>query len=81
MIDFARRKSSGIAGKKVSDKYKKIHLQKKHPPKTILVSKNDLETIDYEEPKDDLFASEGILAASNKVFNFDSYKKRTDRSA
>ena len=53
-----------------------MHFYKKHPRKTFLVSEDDLETIEYsEEPKEDLFTSKSMLAASNKVFDFDSYKK------
>ena len=76
MKDFASKKGSRITAKNVSDKYKKMHLQKKYPPKTFLVSENDLETIDYsDELKEDLFACESILTAANKLFHFDSYKK------
>ena len=43
---------------------------------TLLVDEADLETIDYnDEPNEDIFANESILAAANKVFDFDKYKK------
>ena len=43
---------------------------------TLLVDEADLETVDYnDEPNEDIFANESILAAANKVFDFDKYKK------
>ena len=49
---------------------------KKRPPKTFLVDEADLETIDYQgDLKEDLFANKSILAAANKVFDFNRYKK------
>ena len=48
----------------------------KKPLPTFLVSEADLETIQYnDEPNEDIFANESILAAANKVFDFDRYKK------
>ena len=56
-------------------KYRKIRLLKKNPPRTFLVDKADVETIQYDEPKEDLFVNESILAAANNVFDFNKYKK------
>ena len=43
---------------------------------TLFVDEADLETVDYnDEPNEDIFANESILAAANKVFDFDKYKK------
>ena len=43
---------------------------------TLLVDEADLETTDYnDEPNEDIFANESILAAANKVFDFGKYKK------
>ena len=68
--DFASKKSDQIAAKKVSDKYKKMKLNK--PPSTFLVNEVDLETIQYnDEPNEDIFSNESILATANKVFDFD----------
>ena len=72
--DVASKKSARIAAKKVSDKYKKMRL-KKSPP-TFLVDEAELETIQYnDESNEDTFANESILAAENKVFDFNKYKK------
>ena len=45
----------------------------KRPKKTYLVNEEDLETIDYNEPQEDLFKGESILAAVNKVFDFEKF--------
>ena len=48
----------------------------KRPPPTFLVNEADLERIQYnDESSEDTFANESILAAANKVFNLDKYKK------
>ena len=44
----------------------------KRPKKTYLVNEEELETINYE----DFFKEESILAAANKVFDFDEFKKQ-----
>ena len=65
-------KSACIAAKKLSDKYKKMRFKKP----TLLVDRADLETIDYnDEPNEDIFANESVLAAANKVFAFEKYQK------
>ena len=51
----------------------------KKPKKTYLVNENDLETIDYSEPQEDLFAGESILIAANKVLNFKQFKKEQEK--
>ena len=35
----------------------------------------DLETIDYKEPQEDLFQGESIVKAANKVLDFKTFKK------
>ena len=47
----------------------------KRPKKTQLVSEKDLETIDYNEPQEDLFKGESIVEAANKVLDFEAFKK------
>ena len=43
---------------------------------TLLVDEADLETIDYnDEPNEDIFANESILAAANKVLTLTNIKK------
>ena len=67
------KKSMKLTAKKVADKYKKM--RQKRPQKTFLVDE-DIETIDYtNEPQEDLFSSESILAKADEKFNFEMYKK------
>ena len=35
----------------------------------------DLETIDYKEPQEDLFQGESMVKAANKVLDFKTFKK------
>ena len=65
------KNSAKIAAKKISNKYKNL----KKPKKTFLVDEEDLETIVQDEPEEDLFRGESILAAANKVINFNEFKK------
>ena len=48
----------------MADKILKKYKNMKRPKKTYLVSKEDIETIDYNEPQEDLFAGESILNAA-----------------
>ena len=67
------KKSGQITAKKISQKYKNL----KKPKKTFLVNEEDLETIVYDpEEQEDLFMGESILAAANKVLDFDEFKKQ-----
>ena len=65
-------KNSSKTAKKISSKYKNL----KKPKKTFLVDKEDLETIVYNEPEEDLFRGESILAAANKIVDFNEFKKQ-----
>ena len=67
----AAKKSTKITAKKILNKCKAI----KKPKKTYLVNEEDLETIDYNEPQEDLFKRESILAAANNLFDFERFKK------
>ena len=51
----------------------------KRPKKTYLVNEEDIETIDYIEPQEDLFAGESIVNAANKVLNFNQFKKEQEK--
>ena len=44
-----------------------------------MVNEDDLETINYDEPQEDLFEGESILAAANKVLDFDEFKLAQER--
>ena len=51
----------------------------KKTKKTYLVNEEDLETIDYSEPED-LFQGESILNATNKVLDFNEFKKQQEEA-
>ena len=51
----------------------------KRPKKAYLVNEEGIETIDYSEPKEDLFAGESILNAANKLLNFNQFKKEQEK--
>ena len=51
----------------------------KRSEKTYLVNEEDIETIDYSEPQEDLFAGESILNAANKLLNFNQFKKEQEK--
>ena len=51
----------------------------KKPKKTFLVNEEDLVTIDYTEPQEDLFAGESIINAANKVIDFEQFKKQQEK--
>ena len=67
------KKSTQISAKKIFQKYKNL----KKPKETFLVNEEDLETIVYDpEEQEDLFAGESIVAATNKVLNYEEFKKQ-----
>ena len=70
----AAKKSTKITAKKNLNRYKAM----KRTKKTYLVNEEDLETIDHNEPQEDLFKRESILAAANKVFDFNKFKKQQE---
>ena len=69
------KKGKQIAAKNILKKYKNL----KKPKKTCLVNEEDLETINYDEPQEDLFEGESILATANKVLHFDKFKQEQER--
>ena len=40
-----------------------------------MVNEEDLDTIEYNEPQEDLFQGESITKAANKVLDFEKFKK------
>ena len=52
----------------------------KRPKKNYLVNEEGIETIDYNEPREDLFEGESILKAANKVLDFEAFKKEQERA-
>ena len=69
------KKRTKIAADKILKKYKNM----KRPKKTYLVNEEDIETIDYIEPQEDLFAGESIVNAANKVLDFNQFKKEQEK--
>ena len=49
--NFASKKSARITANKILQKYKSM----KRPKKTYFVNEEDIDTIDYNEPQEDLF--------------------------
>ena len=62
--------SRKITAEKISKKYKNF----KKPKKTYLVNEEDLDTVMYDKPQQDLFERESVLAA-NKVFDFKKFQQ------
>ena len=76
------KKNATTTAEKIVKKYKSM----KRLKKTYLVDEKDLETIDYNEPQEDLLKGESIINAVNKVFDFkkflkDQAKKNTIQTA
>ena len=67
----ATKKSARITAKKILQKYKSM----KRPKKTYLLNEEDLDSIEYNEPQEDLFRGESIVEAANKVLDFEKFKK------
>ena len=66
------KKRKNIVAQKVVKKYKNL----KKPKRTYLVDEKDIETIDYNSTdEEDLYASESIVNAANKVFDYNKLKK------
>ena len=63
--------SRKITAEKISKKYRNL----KKPKKTYLINEEDLDTEMYNEPRQDLFKSESVLAAANKVFEFKKFQQ------
>ena len=63
--------SRKITAEKISKKYKNF----KKPKKTYLVNEEDLDTVMYDKPQQDLFERESVLAAANKVFDFKKFQQ------
>ena len=67
----ATKKSARITAKKILQKYKSMKI----PKKTYLANEEDLDSIEYNEPQEDLFRGESIVEAANKVLDFEKFKK------
>ena len=71
----SQKKRDRALAQKIVKKYRNL----KKPKKTYLVEEKDVETIDYTEPQEDIFAGESILNAANKVLNFKQFKKEQEK--
>ena len=67
--NFASKKSATITANKILQKYKSM----KRPKKTYFVNEEDIDTIDYNEPQEDLFQGESIIEAANKGLHFEEF--------
>ena len=47
--------------------------------KTYLVNEEDIETIDYNDPEEDLFEGESIVKAANKVLDYEGFKRNQEK--
>ena len=71
----SQKKRDRALAQKIVKKYRNL----KKPKKTYLVEEKDVETIDYTEPQEDIFAGESILNAANKVLNLKQFKKEQEK--
>ena len=71
----SQKKRDRALAQKIVKKYRNL----KKPKKTYLVEEKDIETIDYTELQEDIFAGESILNAANKVLNFKQFKKEQEK--
>ena len=51
----------------------------KRAKETYLVNEEDIETIDYTKPQEDLFEDESIVNVVNKVLDFKQFKKKQEK--
>ena len=71
----SNKKRTRITAQKILKNYKNM----KKPKRTYLVNEEDIDTIDYNEPQEDLFAGESILNAANKVIDFEQFIKEQEK--
>ena len=69
------KKRTRVTAQKILKKYKNM----KRSEKTYLVNEEDIETIDYSEPQEDLLAGESILNTANKLLKFNQFKKEQEK--
>ena len=69
------KKNAKITAQKILKKYKRMKILKK----TYLIGQKDVETIDYNEPQEDLFESESIVKAANKVLDYERFKRDQEK--
>ena len=69
--NVAAKKNTRIVAKKILGKYKRME----RPKKTYLVDEEDIETLDFNEPQEDLFKGGSVIEAVNELFDFHKFKK------
>ena len=69
------KKNAKITAQKILKKYKRMKI----PKKSYLIDEKDVETIDYNEPQEDLFESESIVKAANKVLDYEAFKRDQEK--
>ena len=69
------KKPAKITAQKIFKKYKRMKI----PKKTYLIDEKDVETIDYNEPQEDLFESESIVKAANKVLDYEAFERDQEK--
>ena len=69
------KKNARITAQKILQKYKRMKISKK----TYLVNEEDIETIDYNDPEEDLFEGESIVKAANKVLDYEGFKRNQEK--
>ena len=71
----AIKKLAKITAQKIFKKFNRMKI----PKKTYLIDEEDVETIDYNEPQEDLFESESIVKAANKVLDYEAFKRDQEK--
>ena len=71
------KKNAKITAQKILKKYKRMKI----PKKSYLIDEKDVETIDYNEPQEDLFESKSIVKAANKVLDYEAFKRDQEKSS
>ena len=69
------KKNTKITAQKNLKKYKRMKI----PKKTYLIDEKDVERINYNDPQEDLFESESIVKAANKVLNYEAFKRDQEK--
>ena len=71
----SNKKRTRITAQKILKNYKNM----KKPKRTYLVNEEYIDTIDYNEPQEDLFEGESILNTANKVIDFEQFIKEQEK--
>ena len=69
------KKNARITAQKILQKYKGMKI----PKKMYLVNEEDVETIDYNEPQQDLFEGQNIVKAADKVPDYEAFKRDQEK--